>query len=55
LKIFRIDITYACFGIDVENDIVVDAAPIGKWMIGKNISFITNWVKKKNGVIHEIL
>jgi len=33
----------------VKNSIIVETAPIGKWMRGKNIEGIKGWVKKKGG------
>ena len=47
--IYQIDLPYACGGLLCENDIVIKAPPIFKWMIGKNIKYIESWVKSKNG------
>ena len=44
----------ACFGIEVKNSIVTSAAPIGKWMCGKSLEKIKEWVKKKGGTIIKI-
>jgi len=52
--IYRIVLSYACYGIIVENLIVIHAAPIARWMIGKNISFIEEWVAKKHGTVNLI-
>jgi len=49
--LWRIVLPYAVFGVIVKNDIVVDSAPIGKWMIGKTLNFIQLWVANKNGTI----
>ena len=46
---YYIDIKYACFGIIENNGIIVKAAPICKWMIGKTLSYIKNWVNFKRG------
>lgn len=54
MNLYYIDIKYATFGILEENNIVKKSAPIGSWMIGKNIEFIKSWVKKKNGEIIKI-
>lgn len=40
---------YACFGIIIRRGIVVDATPIGKWMIGKPWGVVDEWVKSKGG------
>lgn len=50
-NLYYININYACFGIIEENNIIIETAPIGKWMLNKNIEFIKNWIKKKNGKI----
>jgi hypothetical protein len=44
-----VSLPYATFGIEVEGGIVVEAAPIGYWMIGKDTQFIREWITKKNG------
>lgn len=45
-----VSLPYATFGIEVSNNRVVDAAPIGAWMIGKNTQFIREWITKKGGI-----
>ena len=50
--LYQIDITYACFGIVIDKDgIVIETAPIGRWMVGKHLSTITKWVESKKGSI----
>lgn len=54
-KLFQIDLPYACFGIEVkDNKKIINAAPIGKWMIGKDLHKITIWVAKKGGKIKQV-
>jgi hypothetical protein len=43
--LYYIDIKYACFGIKAKNDIVVEAPPIAKWAIGKDIDFVLEYYK----------
>ena len=43
--LYHIDIGYACFGIEEEDGIVVNAAPIAKWTIGKEIGFVLNYYR----------
>ncbi len=52
--LYQITLSYACFGIVVEDGIVVEAAPIGGWMVGKRISYITAWVIKKWGMLKQV-
>ena len=50
--LYQIDIGYACFGIEVENDVVTYAAPIAKWTIGKTWEEVESYFKsKKNAKI----
>ncbi len=49
--LYQITLPYACFGIETNGNVVVDAAPIGKWMIGKNIKEIARWVEGRGGTI----
>ena len=51
---YRIELPYAVFGIETKNEIVAYTAPIAKWMIGKNIKYVKQWITKKNGIIQLI-
>ena len=52
---YWVDVKYACYGISTnENDIIVSASPIAKWMLGKDLEEIKKWVKRKNGRIVEV-
>jgi hypothetical protein len=54
MLLYYISLNYATFGVFTENDIVIAAAPIGQWMIGKNIEYIRKWVENKKGIIKEV-
>lgn len=47
-KFYRIDVG-PVFGIFVENNIVKGGAPISKWMWGKHMNIVKNYVKKRKG------
>ena len=49
--LWRIVLPYAVFGVIVKNNIIVDSAPIGKWMIGRTLDFIQLWIANKNGTM----
>jgi len=52
---WRIVLGYAVFSIETNDAFVVtDAAPIGRWMIGKRLTEIIYWVKKKGGKIETL-
>ena len=52
--LYHIDIDYACFGIIAKNGIVIEAAPISKWALGKSINDVLNYYKnKKNAKINK--
>jgi len=53
-RLFLIDIHYACFGIESVFDIVSDAPPIARWMIGKELKEIKPWLLSKKAIIKEI-
>ena len=48
-ELYIADIGYACFGVVVEDDIVKEAPPIAKWLLGRNISKLKSYVKQRNG------
>ena len=50
----RITIPGACFGVVVRVGRIADAAPIGRWMIGKTEKQIRNWVRQKGGTMDEL-
>lgn len=55
MKWYFVSLSYATYGIAVDDgDIVRIAAPIARWMIGRNLSYVTSWVKGKNGEIKEL-
>lgn len=48
--LYWIDTKYACFGLIVDHNVIVDAPPIAKWTIGKDINYVINYYKyKKKG------
>ena len=53
IRLYQIDLSYACFGVEVKDDKVVFAAPIAKWMIGKSWTVVKIWIDKKRGSIKE--
>jgi len=52
--LYRIVFKHACFGVIEKNGIVIKVAPIGKWMMGKEISVIENWVISRKGKIQKL-
>lgn len=53
-ELYQIDISYACAGIIVEDDVIIDAAPIFNWMKKKHLNEIKKWVINKGGKITKI-
>lgn len=49
--LYWINLSYACYGIETENDIIVDAPPIANWAKGKTFEEFRKFVKRKNGII----
>jgi len=50
--LYQITLSYACFGIEIKNNKVVEVAPIGRWMIGKSFMHVCEWVNRKGGIIN---
>ena len=48
---YTVSFPYGAFGISVEDGVVVEAAPMGKWMLGKTLSVVRGWVGKKGGSV----
>ena len=54
LMLYRVELSYAVFGIITQGNTIIDAAPIGKWMIGKSIMYVGEWIAKKHGTLRQI-
>lgn len=53
-KLFITDLPYFYAGVLVENNIVVETAPILSWARGKKLEILKNWVLNKKGKIEEV-
>lgn len=51
---FWVSLPYATFGVFSKGDVVVDAAPIARWMVGKTLTEIKPWLLKKQAKVIEI-
>jgi len=51
--LYQITLSYACFGIEIKSNKVVEVAPIGRWMIGKSFIYVCEWVNRKGGIIKQ--
>jgi len=51
----QVKLPYAVFGIILTNGVVSEAAPIGKWMIGKSLDFIKTWVLQRKGTVEPVV
>ena len=52
---WRVSLPYATFGIRFEYAVVVEAAPIARWMIGKQYEEVYSWVQSKGGTMQVLL
>ena len=48
--LYQITLRNACFGIKTEGTTVIEAAPIGRWMIGKPLHVVYKWVIKRGTI-----
>jgi hypothetical protein len=49
--LYYISLHYATFGLIVEKGIVIEAAPIAKWTLDKQIDVVTKYYEKKGAKI----
>ena len=49
--LIRIDIDYACFGLVIKDNKVVEAAPIARWCIGKDKDYIIKYWKDRGAKV----
>jgi hypothetical protein len=45
IEMYRLETKYACGGLLVSNGKVIDAAPIFRWAVGKDIDRVRKWKK----------
>ena len=50
-ELYQIHTSYGTYGIVVEDDHVVQSAPIAQWMTGLPLGRIIEWVRGKKGTI----
>ena len=53
-RLLQVDTGYACFGVVVRNGIVVEAAPIAKWAVGKSLADVVEHFKRKRAKVLEV-
>lgn len=53
-ELYQVFLSKATFGLRAMNNIVFDAAPIGSWMKGHPIPYVTKWIQSKHGQIKKI-
>jgi len=49
--LIRIEADYFCCGVEVENGIIKDAAPILKWAIGKEADYLFKYLHDRGILI----
>ena len=42
-----VSLPYATYGSATRDELVVDAAPIAQWMIGKSEAYVADWLRRK--------
>ena len=47
MKLFQIDVGYACFGIVSDGTQIIEAAPIAGWSISKSEDYVLNYFKTR--------
>lgn len=54
-RMFWIDVGYACFGIISRDGIIVDAAPIARWMVSKRLTEVKPWLLARKAKVVEVM
>ena len=53
--LYQLTTTYACGGIIVEGNRIVKTCPIYKWMRGKTLRYVIDYLKRKKTFIRKVL
>lgn len=54
-KWYWVSLSYATYGIATKGGIVVDAAPIARWMVGKDENYCWAWLRRKGAQVCELV
>jgi hypothetical protein len=46
-----IDLSYACFGIHIDGNNVIETPPIGSWMKKESAHEVIIWLQKRNATL----
>ena len=49
--LYRVVLSYACYGVEVKNERIIDTAPIASWAKGKSIHKFIDWIRSKKGIV----
>lgn len=50
--LFRVELPRACYGLVTDCvGVVLEAAPIARWMLGKHYRECERWIKRKGGTV----
>lgn len=55
MRLWQVRLSYAVFGVITDAlGVVVEAAPVGRWMVGKSIDVVRRWVASKRGDVVDL-
>lgn len=49
--LWQVTLPHACYGIATEAGVVVEAAPVGRWLLGMSVEEVSAWVRGKGGTL----
>ena len=53
-ELYSINLSFANFAIIVRDGMVIDAAPIMRWVIGKPLQVAVDYVARRGGTIEKV-
>jgi hypothetical protein len=52
--LWQITLPYVCYGIVSKDEVIVEAAPIARWVEGKPLEDFARWVASKGGSLEQV-
>ena len=49
--LYRVVLSYACYGVEVKDEYIVETPAIASWSRGQSIYTFIDWVRKKKGTV----
>lgn len=54
-RLLRVTYRGLCFGLDVDGDRVVGAAPVARWCVGKSVAWVSEYWRRRGATVEWVV